>query len=496
MTGVARALLPALAPCLAGAVAFALYLVTLLRRAAALRIPAYDTAFFEQVVWNVGHGNGWSSGYLDAGFLGLHFEPLLLLPALLERLGAGWQVLLVLESAGLAASGPAAFLFLRSLLGGRPSAALTAAALATPVPFWILLQNAADASYHTETLGLPLVLLAGWLGLGGRWPFVWGALALALAAKEDQAYTTLVVGLVLLRYGPSRLGAALVCAVSVAWAGGLELWVMPHLLPGGRSDLASYYAWLLRPTAAAVLGHLARPAGWVAVGVAVLGMAALPLLRPAWLLLTFPPFLGSLLSDHWPQPALDLQYGLPVVVPLLVAGGLGAARLLDLERPFVRRPASRSLLAALALPALVLGVALGPMPGYARPAGRPLSRQLASCAAAVPARAPVATDDDVAIWVAARPQEMPLTDEQPEDWLVIDTRRAPPGYVDQAARSRMLRRLPRSGRVLACSTGRFQVWTPVHLLYPNPPSVDRWPGFWGPGSTSVDRWRCSSPCGL
>ncbi len=432
---------------------------TLSSWADALQIPAYDTAFFEQVVWNVGHGDGWSSGYFAANFLGLHFEPLLVVPALLERAVPDWRVLLVLEGLALGASAPAAFLFLRALLGGRRHAALTAGALAVPLPFWVLLQNAATGAFHTEAIALPLLLLAGWLGLRGRSWWCWSMLLLGLAAKEDEAYATLVLGLVLFRFGSSRRQGAAIVAFSLLWAGALELWLMPHLLEGQRSDLASYYAWLHHPTAAMFLGHLARPAGWAALAVAVAGMAGLPLLRPGWLLLVAPPFLGSLLSDHWPQPALALQYGLPVVVPILVAGGLGAARFLDAERPWARRLATPPVLAALAVPALVLGAVLGPLAGRGPGVGSPRVAQLASCTAVIPAGAPVATDDDVAVWLSARTGEGPLTTAAPGDWLVVDTRTTPPRYVDAGARSRILHRLPRSGRRLACTRDSFQVWT-------------------------------------
>ncbi|MGH7919585.1 MAG: DUF2079 domain-containing protein [Candidatus Dormibacteraceae bacterium] len=449
------------AACLSAAAAFLLCLRTLLQRAAALQLPAYDTAFFEQVVWNLGHGNGWTSGYSAASFLGLHFEPLLLLPALLERVIPNWELLLVLESLGLAASAPAAYLFLRALLGGRRHAPIAAAALSAPLPFWILLQNAAVGAFHTETLALPLLLLAGWLGLRDRWRLCWPLLLVALTAKEDAAYGALVIGLLLFFFSPSRLQGAAVAGLSVVWAAVLELWLMPHLLEGTTSDLASYYAWLHQATPATVARHLAQPAGWVALALAIAGMAALPLLRPGWLLLAAPPFLGSLLSDHWPQPALHLQYGLPIVLPVFVAGGLGAARLLDTEMPRARRLLSAPAVAALCLPALVLGAALGPLAGQAPAIGPPLVEQLARCVAVIPAAAPVSTDDDIAVWLAARPDEVPLTRGRGSDWLIVDVGLTPPRYVAADRRARILGRLPASGRVLACSTGRFQVWTPV-----------------------------------
>src|SRR5215467_1817223 len=120
------ALRPGVLPLAAAIAAAALYGWTLLSRADALLLPAYDTAFFQQVVWNIGHGRGFASDFFPASFLGLHFSPLLL------------------------------------LLGELVANRWLAAALAAPVPLWAALQQAAWAGFHPEALALPLVLLAGW----------------------------------------------------------------------------------------------------------------------------------------------------------------------------------------------------------------------------------------------------------------------------------------------------------------------------------------------
>jgi len=193
-------------PLAAAIAAAALYGWALLSRADALLLPAYDTAFFQQVAWNIGHGGGFSSSFFAASFLGLHFEPLLALPALLERLWPDARLLSLLNALALGASAPAAYLFFEALtlprgvggvpgeagggglpsrgVGGVPGAAggggpsargrrWLAAALAAPLPFWAVLQQAARAGFHTEVLALPLVRLAGWAGLRGRWVASW-----------------------------------------------------------------------------------------------------------------------------------------------------------------------------------------------------------------------------------------------------------------------------------------------------------------------------------
>ena len=122
---------PALVAIGAGLVGFGLFSWTLLQRADALLLPAYDNAFFQNVIWNVGHGGGFRSSLFAANFLGLHFEPLIVVPALLERLWANVRLLLMLNTLALAATAPAAFFFLRSLLGDARR--WISAALAAPL---------------------------------------------------------------------------------------------------------------------------------------------------------------------------------------------------------------------------------------------------------------------------------------------------------------------------------------------------------------------------
>jgi len=95
-------------PLLTGALAFAVIAWTLLQRSAGLSVSAYDTAFFEQVVWNLGRGRGFTGGFFPANFLGLHFSPLLALPAAVELAWPDTNVLALLQAAALGLSAPAA----------------------------------------------------------------------------------------------------------------------------------------------------------------------------------------------------------------------------------------------------------------------------------------------------------------------------------------------------------------------------------------------------
>src|SRR5439155_21489310 len=140
-------------------------------------------------------GHGFTSGFFPANFLGLHFSPLLALPAALELLWPDARLLALLNAAALGLSAPAAYLLLRAMLDERPGAAVAAAVLAAPMPLWLALQQAASSGFHTEALALPLVLTAGWAGLRGRSLLCWACALVAPSAREDQAYAAAVIGL-------------------------------------------------------------------------------------------------------------------------------------------------------------------------------------------------------------------------------------------------------------------------------------------------------------
>lgn len=440
-------------PLAAAAAAFALVATSLLRRAEALDLPAYDSAFFEQVVWNLGHGRGFSSGFFPSSLLGIHFSPLLALPATLEIVWPDARLLSLLHALALAFAAPAAFLFLRALLEDRPGGEWMAAALAAPLPFWAELQQAARADFHTEALGLPLVLIAGWAGLRGRGALCWLFALLALTAREDQAYAAAVVGLLLFLFGPSRRLGAAVLVVALLWLVAAQLVLIPAFRGSAASQI-DYYRWLHTASPTEVLAALVNPAGWLAFAGMLASVAGLALLRPGWFALALPPLAGDLLSSHYPQPELLLHYGLPLVVPLLVAGGLGARRVLEWPLP-------RLAPVLVTAPAVLVGAASGPLLwGTAPLVPAPALAQLRVCTSSLPAGAAVAADDAPSAPLAARPLLRPSDRAIQADYLVLDRQGRLPDYVDVERRDALLAALPGQRRLI-CDDGRFQLWSPA-----------------------------------
>ncbi|HYM97751.1 MAG TPA: DUF2079 domain-containing protein [Candidatus Sulfotelmatobacter sp.] len=351
-------------PLLAAAVAFAWTLHSDLERLYGMTGSAWDLAYDQQVIWNISVGQGFYSSFARANFLGIHFELILAVVAAVERLWPSPVVPLIFGSAGLAATGPAAFLFFRALLPAeRPASPWLAVALAAPIPFWAAIQEPAGDLFHPENMALALALLAAWAGLRGHRVAMWALCLVVLTCKEDQVYTVGVIALLMRSFGAP--------AVRRHWrfvlylAGGWFLIgtgvIQQHLRHYGYTDFV-YYRWLigLDPTLpvspGAIVAAVLRPAAVASVAVMIAGMFALPLLAPRWLLLVLPPYLANVLSGHTLQNVLHDHYVLLLLFPLIAAGAVGARRLLEQQSI---RPAMA--LAAL-VPPLLLGWGTGRLP--------------------------------------------------------------------------------------------------------------------------------------
>ncbi len=426
----------------------------LLVRDASLTTFGYDQAFFQQLVWNLDHGHGLVSSWSGGSFLGLHFEPLLVLPAVIELAWPDPRVLSVLAAASLAGMVVAAYLFICALTGRR----LVAAALALPLPLWPAVQEATRANFHPETIGIGAALLAGWAALRGRPLLCWPLALVALCAKEDQGWNLLAIGLAVATVPASRSRGRWLAALGVAWGVVVVGLVMPLVRAGRHVDTDDYYSWLAGASPAAVLHALMQPAGWLALLVMLACCGGLPLLRPAWLTLAVPPFAANLLSAHPPQPLLVLQYALPLLVPVLVAAAVAA-----------RDVACGRWVIGLAIPPVFLGLLLGslpPAPGNPDPGAfsRPSALgRLQVCAGRLPSSAPVAADDPLTVRLASRASIHELTKSGPADYLVADRQALLPSYVDHTRRAQVL---ADPSRRLLCDDGRFFVLSPAASPHP------------------------------
>jgi uncharacterized membrane protein len=456
-------------PMVAAALAFAWTLHGELQRLYGMTGSAWDFAYDQQVIWNVSQGQGFYSSFARANFLGIHFELVFVVLAAVEKFWPNPAVLLIFSSAGLAATAPAAYLFFRALLpADRAESPWLAVALASPIPFWAAIQEAARDFFHPENMALALALLAAWAGIRGHRALMWILCVLVLACKEDQVYTVGVIGLLMAAYGAPAIRRhwRFIVYLAGAWfliGTGI---VQQHFRNGGYTDFV-YYRWLLGldpsmpATVINILQALFRPGALLLVAAIIASMFALPLLAPRWLLLAIPPYLADVLSGHTPQNVLHLHYVLLLLFPLIVAGGVGTRRFLAVRSI---RPAIAVLVM---IPPLLLGWGTGRFPPalgadpslYAHPN---TVAELQAATAMIPTYAPVNADDGLAVWLANRRTINDFPDKlDPTCYVVLDRQAYISGPTDPVLRQKAIDALEGSGREILYDDGRFVVWSPV-----------------------------------
>lgn len=488
---------PVAAVTLASAIAVIWVITLSWRRLDGLGTGAYDLGFFQQLIWNIGTTGSWVSSFHEGSFLGLHFSPILAVPAAIELVvGPDAHVLVVLHALGIGALVPATFLFLRAAFRPSSWAGALAAGMAIGFPLWGAMQWVIRSDFHPELFGVILALMAGWAGLSGRPRTMWILAVVALATREDVAYAVAVVALVVNVRGRGRMrghGRALAIA-AVTWGVVVFAVLMPWLRDGLPSDTARYYRWLgdgLSIVSAPIrlperiVAALTAQGPWFVVAGMLIAVAGLPLLRPRWLMMMVPPLAAVLLSGHPPQAALIYQYPLILVVPLLAATAMGGRRALAIaERARRRRcahagrergssSARRSawlgplVFLVIATPAFLGGWVQGSIPPFKDDPvflGRASAIDvLRAIAAQVPADAPLVTDEGLVTPLASRTAIRRLTGSgfpSRPAFIIIDREAWSPSRASAAQRDRILAWLPVSGRPIVADDGRFVLWGP------------------------------------
>lgn len=366
---------------------------------------AYDLGYFDQIIWNTAHGHFFQTSFVSYNFLGLHFEPILLLFAALYRLGAGVESLLVVQAIFVGAAAVPLYYAVRRMT----DSGLAALAMALAFLLTSSLHSALDFDFHPEMMGFFFVFLALYYLAAGRPQATIISLLPLLALKED---TPLILAAfaVLLFIGNHRRHARWLMLFAVGWTAAFTFIVMP-ILRGGDPGLTSRYEYLISgsSTVSVIPDILSRgfqhiDDGLVTAVKHLLPAAAVALLAPAAALVVLPPLLFHVLSGHGTQANLDLHYVMMPLAISFVAASLGIralARGEGVAGPLRRlgSPAARAVAGAgVMLAATLLSFALSSpyAPGAARETPDSGHVQILSQALSlIPADAPVSAQSTI-----------------------------------------------------------------------------------------------------
>lgn len=130
----------------------------------AFHSAAEDLAFYDQILWNTAHGRPFVTSFISYNYLGQHMQPVLLLFALLYRVWAAPELLLVAGGVIAAAAALPLYGVVRNLLR-HDGAAVVVVAVYLLSPY---LHQATNFDFHPEQFAPFLVFLGYGYVLAGR----------------------------------------------------------------------------------------------------------------------------------------------------------------------------------------------------------------------------------------------------------------------------------------------------------------------------------------
>lgn len=397
--------------------AFAYAVVLSLESVSAHRafVTGFDTALYDQLLWLLANGHEAFSTIVSKPMLADHFQPGLALLTPVSWLGGGVPALLVLQSAALAATGPALYALARAG-GARPAYAAVPALLWIGCPFVARLNL---WEFRPTAFASVLLVLSVLGAVRGRLWLLGATAVLALSLKEDLALVYLALGVVLTIRGQRTLGTV-VAAVSAAWyvaawlvisSGGGALDAYGRRFAGERGDsVGDAVVWMLQHPLATTEDVVHESLVYLAALLVATG--GLALLSPLWLLLALPTAAHNALSAHEPQHLLSYHYHQLTMTALFIAAALGVHRLQS-ATPRLRLAAAGGIAAA-----AILAVAAGSWAHAHWTEGIRLPREPTMAALAlVPPDVPVAASTHLLPQLSHRIEVYTL----PEPFLPLDT---------------------------------------------------------------------------
>lgn len=302
----------------------------------------FDLGNMVQAIWNTAHGDvlmATNAAGDQVSRLGSHVDPLLLVLVPFQWVTDSAVPLLVAQSVAVAAGAIPAFLLGRRWLGDDRLAVAAAAA-------WLLyapLQWAVVTDLHAVTLAAPLIMLAIWAAEARRDWVLGISVGLALLGKEQVGLAMAILGIWIIVRQRRYITGAIVSVVSVAWTALCVLVIIPSMGSGLPEPFERRFGRFGDTPSDALVGALTNPlevittvGGWSRLSyllALLLPLLLLPLFAPLLAAAALPDLLLNMLADWWPNYSIEFHYA-AVVSPFLIAAAiLGLAGLRRRTRP-------------------------------------------------------------------------------------------------------------------------------------------------------------------
>ena len=323
-----------------------------------------DLGDIVQTLWNTGHGALFQQTALlvasQESHLAEHADFWLVPLSLPYRIWPSATWLLGLQAVAVACGAVPLWAIAKRLLAPGWSLIVPILYLAYPAMYW-----AVNFDFHTDTLAIPLMLLAAWAAIEERWKTYLAVGLVLVLAKEDVAAAVGGMGLftTVVQRKP-KIGLPM-AVVGLGWAVLAVFWVVPHFHLGLGPPQSARYGYLGHGPVAILIGLFGHPQRWAPIvfsrpdavyAVALLvPLGLLPLLDLRWWVPALPTLAANLLAAYPAQHTIYFQYTATMIPFLAIASIYGLVNL----RRWVARLGWPKLARPSAWPALALAVALG-----------------------------------------------------------------------------------------------------------------------------------------
>lgn len=290
----------------------------------------FDLGNMVQAIWNTAHGDvlmATNAAGDQVSRLGSHVDPLLLVLVPFQMVTDSAVPLLVAQAVFVAAGAIPAFLLGRMWLGDDRLAVAGAV-------MWLLyapIQWAVVTDLHAVTLAAPLLMLAIWAA-EARNDWVLGiALVLALMGKEQVGLAVMVLGVWIIVRQRRWIAGAVVSVGALAWTLIAVLVIIPSAGSGLPAPFGERFGRFGDTPSQALVGAITQPlevittiGGWSRLSyllALLLPLLLLPLFAPLLAAAALPDLMLNMLADWWPNYSIEFHYA-AIPAPFLVASAM------------------------------------------------------------------------------------------------------------------------------------------------------------------------------